>query len=342
MADFKINRIRFTWKAEWATATAYTKDDIVRYGGKSYVCLVGHAASADFNTDLNYINTVTDPDTAAPKWVLWFDGYTWKDDWQVSTFYKLGDIVQYGSIVYICNVSHTSASTLALGLELNQSSWASYAVTDDWKSNWTASTRYKLNDIVRHGATIYRANVGHTSGLFLEVDQGNWNAITYGSDWKTDWLTSTRYRLGDVVRYGAIIYKCTAMHTSAATTTLGIDPDIASWTIVHRGIEYKSLWTQPTRYKLNDIVKYGADLYICTTAHTSSTVFDTASFTVWVPGLEYATTWDISVSYIKGDVVTYGGYQYTSNTTNNFGNVPSVDAVDWTILVTNYLSLIHI
>ena len=430
MADFKINRIRFTWKSNWVTATAYTKDDIVRYGGKSYVCLVSHTASADFNTDLNSIDYGTVPDTPTPRWVLWFDGYEWKNNWQPATFYKLGDYVKYGSIIYICVTSHTSAATAALGLEANQSAWIRYAVSEDWVGPWTVNTRYKLNEVVRYGGTIYRCNTGHTSALTtvlgLEADLAKWDVTLYAYDWQTDWKASTRYKLGDVVKNGGIIYKCTVGHTSAAGssiiisgssgttitasatlplsatagtpitfstsfgnidtpgngitagpvyyiltttagtgntftvsntlggapvtvgtssllaisavvgTTTGITADIGKWTIVHNGIDYRFVWKANSRYELNDIVQYGADLYICTTAHISSTTFSTSNFSIWLPGLEFANVWDETISYIKGDVVTYGGYQYTSNTTLNLNNKPSLDTTNWTLLVKNY------
>lgn len=342
MADFKINRIRFTWKDTWVTGTAYTKDDIVRYRGKSYVCLVGHVASADFNTDLNYIDVSTTPDEPAPKWELWLDGYEWRNTWSTNTLYNLGDYIRYNSIVYICTTSHTSASTTASGLEVDQSKWTRYAVTDDWVKAWTINTRYRLNDLVRYGGTIYRCNFGHTSSSTasfpggLEANQAYWDAVLYANDWKTDWAPATRYKLGDVVRYGGIVYKCIDGHISAATATIGIDPDIAKWEIVHTGVDYKFAWTPATRYKLNDVVKKGPDLYICIAAHTSTSTFDTASFKIWVPGLEFANGWLDTVSYNKGDVVTYGGYQYTSNIQNNINNIPSTDLISWTLVVKNY------
>jgi len=342
MADFKINRIRFTWKDTWVTNTAYTKDDIVRYRGKSYVCLVGHTSSADFNTDLNYIDVSTTPDEAAPKWQLWLDGYEWRNTWSTNTLYNLGDYIRYNSIVYICITSHTSATTIASGLEVDQSKWARYAVTDDWLKAWTINTRYRLNDLVRYGGTIYRCNFGHTSSSTtsfpggLESHQAYWDAVLYANDWKTDWAPLTRYKLSDVVRYGGIIYKCTDAHISGATATVGIDPDILKWEIVHTGIDYKFTWQALTRYKLNDVVKQGPDLYICIVAHQSTSTFDTASFKIWVPGLEFANAWLNSIAYDKGDVVTYGGYQYTSNVQNNINNIPSTDLISWTLVVKNY------
>jgi len=45
MADFKLGRLKFVWKGEWTTTTAYVKDDVVRYGSSSYVCIDAHTSS---------------------------------------------------------------------------------------------------------------------------------------------------------------------------------------------------------------------------------------------------------------------------------------------------------
>ena len=45
MAEFNLERIRFRWKADWLASTVYVKDDIVRFQGKSYVCLIGHESA---------------------------------------------------------------------------------------------------------------------------------------------------------------------------------------------------------------------------------------------------------------------------------------------------------
>ena len=45
MAEFKLGRIRFVWKSSWTTATTYYKDDVVEYGGKLYICVIGHDSS---------------------------------------------------------------------------------------------------------------------------------------------------------------------------------------------------------------------------------------------------------------------------------------------------------
>ena len=84
MADFKIAKIRFTWKGNWANALAYVKDDIVRYGAKTYVCMVTHTSSTNFYTDLN---------NATTRWNEMIDGYEWTVDWTATTFYQLKELL---------------------------------------------------------------------------------------------------------------------------------------------------------------------------------------------------------------------------------------------------------
>ena len=76
MAEFKLGRIKFVWKDDWSTGITYVKDDVIRYGGKTYICVVGHVSAAAFNTDLNFVPT---------KWNLMTDGQSWKDVWSTST-----------------------------------------------------------------------------------------------------------------------------------------------------------------------------------------------------------------------------------------------------------------
>ena len=46
MADFKLGRLKFKWRGDWTTSTAYVVDDIVKYGGNTYVCVTNHTSSS--------------------------------------------------------------------------------------------------------------------------------------------------------------------------------------------------------------------------------------------------------------------------------------------------------
>jgi hypothetical protein len=232
MAEFKLGRLRFVWKDQWTTGTTYYKDDIIAYGGKTFLCVAGHTAAADFYTDLENIPT---------KWNQFSDGQDWKGNWTATTLYKENDIVKYGGYVYICNNGHTSSTTL----ESNQSNWDLFAESFDWKGAWATAINYKVNDLVKYGGLVYLCNTAHlsaaTNTLGLEANQGDWDLYSSGVDWKGTWATSTRYKVGDVVKYGGTTYVCNLYHTSAATTSLGLEQDQAKWDYFNQGVEYKGI-----------------------------------------------------------------------------------------------------
>ncbi len=268
MAEFKLGRIRFVWKGNWATTTSYIVDDVVAYNGKTYICVVTHT-SGTFNTDLTALT---------PKWNLMADGQTWGGDWTPATAYSPGVIVRYGGTTYICKTNHTSAGTFS--------------------------------------AT-------------------NWDIFATGLDWQTDWATTTAYKLNDVVRFGGYTYVCNTAHTSGATTA-DFYTDSAKWDTLNAGLDYKGTWSASSvYYKINDVVKYGADLWICTTAHTSSATFSTADFTIFVNGFQFESSWSNSTAYQVGDIVTYGGYTYVA-LQNHTGQTPSTATSYWSVFTTGF------
>ena len=304
MAEFKLGRIRFVWKGAWVTSTTYYKDDVVRFGGKVYLCQVGHTASANFNTDLDIVPT---------KWNLMADGQRWRDVWSTSTVYEEGDLVKYGGTIYLCIDSHTSAATAALGLEANSGVWNQFVEGTDWKSVWTVSTRYKLNDIVRYGGINYICITGHTSAataaLGLENSSANWQVFTQGQEYLGTWVTATRYKLNDVVKYGAGLWICTTQHTAAAVFAT----DSANWAQYVEGLEYENAWNSATAYQPGDVVKYGGNNYVAKTQHTDTTVPSTvgsANWDLFSEGLSYQSDWSNATSYKIGEVVKLNGYNY--------------------------------
>ena len=329
MAEFKLGRIRFIWKGAWSTGTQYYKDDVIRYGGRTYICILGHTASGTFEAD------------QSTKWNNLADGQEWKSDWSLSTIYKPNDIVKYGSLLYVCNTGHTSASTTSDGLELDQSKWDLWTEGFDWKGVWGVSTRYKVNDIVAYGGDLYLCTEKHTSAAStsdgLELDNAKWDTFARGLEWRGNWTATTRYRTNDVVRYGGQIYVCGTGHTAAATNALGLEANQSNWDYLHKGIEYKGNWATTTRYKINDLVKYGGDIWICTTYHTSTTTLaaDESNWAIFVPGLEFEDSWQNNVNYQPGDVVTYGGYSYVSKT-NNYAATPFNNTSNWDLFTTGF------
>ena len=293
MAEFKLGRIRFVWKGDWTPSTQYYIDDVVRYGGKTFICAVGHTSDSDFYTDLNFNPT---------KWNQMSDGQRWRDEWSVDTYYAVSDVVRYGGSLYIANTPHTSNSATSKG------------------------------------------SPGVETGTGLEADQSKWDLYAEGLDWKGDWTTSSRYIVGDLVRYGPSTYRCKTAHTSVASAVDGLEADLALvyWEIFNTGIEYKGAWQGTTRYKVNDVVKQGSGLWVVKAGqeHTSTTDFaaDVTSgyWDQFVEGFEFENAWNIGTAYQNGDIVSYGGNQYVSKSTHT-GTVPTASGnTDWDLFAENF------
>ena len=277
MAEFKISRLRFTWKGVWTIGVIYNRDAVVSYNGKTYVCLFPHTATSNFYNDLVY---VTSAGESQPRWELMIDGNSWVGDWEPNTVYSDGNIVRYGGIAYQCTIPHTSGATA--------------------------------------------------------IDLTKWIvAALAASDWQGAWTPVTRYTVGDIVKYGGMVYRCMTEHVSA-TISSGLEVNISLWEIVNSGVEYKGVWSGTTRYKLNDLVKESAGVWICTVGHTSSGAFNPTNWNLWLEGLSFEGTWNSITIYQLSDVVLYGGYSYVSKLSNNTSAVPSTASAAWDLLTTGY------
>jgi hypothetical protein len=338
MSDFKIARLKYTWKGNWATTTEYKPDDVVAVGGKAYSCLLRHESSPNFFTDLNFVNGDIPP-ASTPRWIQIADGVKFVGDWQTSRFYAIGDIAAISGGLYICEIDHTSAE-LESGFDNDfvvENRWAIFVLTDNWSQEWQTSTYYGIGSLVRYGGEIWRCITGHTSSQVdnpgLYDDAAKWEKVSSSQDWRGDWNNSSLYIPRDVVRYGGKIYQCVNQHGSSGTLLNNIN----DWQLLVDGIDYLGEFATDTTFKLNDIVKYGAYLYICIEGHQSlNSPFDETKWQIFCPGSQYEFTWDETTAYEIGDVVRHGGYVYTA-VAYNLNSQPTYEQgatnTDWRLLI---------
>ena len=196
MADFKLGRIKFKWRGNWAASTSYLIDDVVKYGGNTYVATANHTSPA--NENLFY----TSPGTYTNYWSLQAEALFFKGTYANSTWYKLNDLVTYGQRKYRCTTAHTSSSTV-----LDTTKFELYQDGVDYKGDWTASTYYKVNDVVKFGGTQYKCTTAHTSGANSDAfAQANFTTFVEGQEWQDSYSSSTVYKKGDIVSYGGYTY----------------------------------------------------------------------------------------------------------------------------------------
>jgi hypothetical protein len=290
MAEFKISRFRYTWKGNWTgSSTGYNRDDVVYYLGSAWVCIRQHSSST-FNEDNIYIPA--GETLNAPAWIKMSEGRSFLGDWSAATLYEPNSLVLHGGNVYICLVSHTSA-------------------------------------------THFNTNIN------------NWEVFATGYNFKNAWIPTTRYLVGDVIRYNGYTYQCVLEHVSSTTSNgVGVgnnnavdDSTAEVWSVVVENYTYVGEYQSSIRYRKNDLVKYGGSIIKCIVEHTSSSNINNLNFETYLPGFEFDNTWNSSVLYAAGDVVKYGGVVYLA-AVNNLNSQPGINAVynfgtgnpDWTVV----------
>jgi hypothetical protein len=308
MAEFRLGRLKFVWKGAWTGTTSYIKDDVVRYGGKSFVCTTTHTSAADFYDDLS------------SKWDLMSDGIQWRGSWLASTNYNTGDLVKDGGKSYICVTPHESLSTF----EADSADWDLFTDGLRWRGDWDTTTLYELADIVRFGGSTYICIDAHTSAADY-FDEAKWDIYTAGFQFESNWDEAVEYQIGDVVLYGGYTYIAVSRNTAGIPSV-----DSPIWETFVQGINSRGTWTTLTggdTYKTGDIVLYGGNQYKCT-AETTENPENVSYWELFNAGLSWRGTWSASsVKYKIGELVKEGTSTYIciSHHTSSSGNSPTAD-----------------
>jgi len=134
--------------------------------------------------------------------------------------------------------------------------------------------------------------------------------------WQGDWQSSTAYIKDDIVRYGANTYVATENHTSDASNFY-TDLTANKWNLMNSGFDWKGDWSTGAGYfnfKVNDVVKYGANVYVCKVGHTAGSIFETdlnaSRWEILTTGVANKGVWVNTGRYALNDIVTYGSGVY--------------------------------
>ena len=271
MAEFRLGRLKFNWRGDWTTSTAFVIDDIVRFGANSYVCIGNHTSAGSqsgFSGDSAY-------------WQLHTAGFDYQNEWATNTSYVPDDIVKEGGNLYICTSQHTSTGVT--------SSWYSNDFPAYWElfqeglnfvGAYTTNTYYGINDVITYGARRYRTivpfqspadqtatGVGNTSAhdmlgigsdLFFPPEQ---NFAPFDNGYKNEgqYLGTTRYQRGDIVEYKGSTY------VAISTNPYGAQPNEneSDWQFLNLGIGTggNDAWDQTQSYCKGELVRFGGYTY---------------------------------------------------------------------------------
>jgi hypothetical protein len=295
MADFVLGRLKFKWRGDWSTSTAYLIDDIVKYGGNTYVVTENHTSQstvANFYTDLT-----------AGKYELHTEGLFFKGNWAGSTFYKLNDLVKYGAYQYRCILQHTSASDFAIG-----SNWQVYSEGLQWEDSYNAGTTYQDGDVVSYGGYTYVYVNSTPAAGQTPTDNSYWDVITTGYNNTGEYNHATTYKTGDVVNYGGYVYVANTNGTGNYPANTDGTTNSSYWDLVVKGFDYQSgAYSSLTTYNIGDVVRYVSSTYVMLKDRQINVT----------PGTD-GTVWQLIAQGDTGAVLTIRGdllYQDASQTT---------------------------
>jgi hypothetical protein len=329
MADFKLGRLKFVWKGDWTTATAYVKDDIVRYGGNAFVVESAHTSGV-FATDL-----------AADRLSKIAGGTEYKGDWASTTVYKVDDLVTYSGTVYRANQDQTSSGSFLT----DESKWDVYTKGFSYRDNWATGEHYALNDVARVGGYLYQVIDAHISQSTFNADSSKWVLFLQGIDVQSNWAAATLYQPGDIVKFGGFLYLCNTEHTSSGTKI-----NTTNFDVLLEGQKNVGDWQSSGQvYKTGEVARYGGRSYICILTHDQSTDLDGSSNLPIIPtsasywsllnkGLSYEGAWIGGTNYKLDDVVEYSGSSYVCIQAHSTTQQPNTATSFWSALAVGDIS----
>ena len=296
--------------SEFSPSERYDVNRLVVYDHVLYRCSVAHPAD-EWNGDHFVQATVDD--------VIALNGglRNIADDFDKTKSYSVGQLVVYDNKLYRCTSAHTgdwtsghfTTSTVEAALALKASI---SDLADEFEEG-----AYSVGQLVKKDGKIYRCTTAHTGAwnggadfiestvsgaLNLMATKAELSELGSSTDSalsgkigldkiSEEFSTETSYSVGQLVKKGGKLYRCTAEH-AAGSWNDGVDftesPVSGSVNIMATKSEVETKigldniaeeFSTGTAYSVGQIVKKGGKLYRCTAEHAAGSWNDGVDFT---------------------------------------------------------------
>ena len=305
MAEFRLGRVKFNWTGDWTVSKSYLIDDIVKFGGNTYVAITNHTSTA--STSNFYSNDLG-------NWNLHIEGLEQKGLWSAGVYYRVNDLVKFGNVVYRVTTAHTSEGTF-----IDKTKVVEYVKGFNNEGEWDINNDYQSGDVVNYNGSSYVALTTSLAGFqppqYLGVStdpNAKWSILSDGLAGAAATYTEGTFYRGDLTQYGGNIYR----HKLGITTNvsplqvgLGTVGDIKYnggevWDLLVKGINFVGGFSTTFNYHPGHIARYGSDSYI-SIGNSHTNIIPTAGIgTFW----EVIASGDSSAALnTKGDLLTYNG-----------------------------------
>ena len=263
--------------------------------------------------------------------------FNWRGAWAPSTAFIIDDIVRYGASSYVCKGNHTSDAS-STGFPNDSTYWDLHTEGQNYAGEWTVSTGYVVNDIVKEGGNQYICTAQHTStgvqsNWYTSDFPQYWDLYAEGLNFRGAFTTATYYGINDIVRYGGQEYRTTSPFQVAADLTMqgistslhdptgiGSDnfyPPTSNFTDFNKAFTNEGIYDAQARYERGDIVEFQGASYVAigTNPLAAQPNDSPQEWTLLVSGIATAggSTYDPGQSYSRGETVTLGGNTYIAD-----------------------------
>ena len=199
MAEFRLGRLKFNWKGDWVPSTAYVIDDIVKFGGNTYVCTTNHTSvgstSGWYATDIS-------------KWSLNTDGIRNRGDFVANTYYTVNDIFKYGNKQYRVTTGFSTNFFTTVGAA--STNFVEYISGFNGEGTYNSFTEYQAGDVVLYNGNSYVAITTTGTDDFPNLNIGTkWQLLSPGTNplGISTYNNTETYNQGDLVQIGGDTYR---------------------------------------------------------------------------------------------------------------------------------------
>ena len=202
----------------------------------------------------------------------------------------------------------------------------------NWRGDWTASTAYVIDDVVKIGGNTYVCTINHTSAgsadewydTDFNIGSPRWQVMVPGADSVGIFTDGTYYGPNDIVSYGGVLYRTLTPHVGSAFTNSYFTPYV-------EGFGNVAPFSTTTTYKLRDLASYSGNVYVAATSGiAATTVTPNKRADQWdllVTGISTVaiSTYSAGVTYDQGQLVTHGGNTYVAISSSVLDVAPEGD-----------------
>jgi hypothetical protein len=182
--------------------------------------------------------------------------------------------------------------------------------------DWSNSTTYESNDIVKYGGNVYVYTYALKSSGVLPTVDTHWALMIEGFNFQGEFDTAVNYKIGDTVAHGGVVY------VSVKDSFNITPPNATYWSRFLDGIQYEGSYDENTPYQKNDVVVYGGSIYIARQDTTSNLPTNTTFWDKFVEGVSPSGVYNDATAYVPNDLVAYGANIYRAKIEST-GNAPS-------------------